>query len=238
MYSPPLLNHFMVNCKWRFGNISSYPCDPVRCIHSPIHYWAKFVINFDVALQYQAKVIIDWGVNCHCPKRYLIDDHICFILRSLLIDYSTAEVHCPLLASNIVLIWWIPVWSLHKAINYCKLPIFVFRACRIYTCEVACNAVDKKWDDQQWNSLWILNSDCMNRGGWVLQDKFRRFINLYTINYALYMTLVMMAKMTYVDELMKNEKANLTSLRVVIRNRPWDCFENILSVIWIPSWYL
>ena len=60
----------------------------------------------------------------------------------------------------------------------------------------------------------------MTGGGWFLQDKFRRFINLYTIKYALYMTLVMMAKMTYVDELMKNEKANLTSLRVVIRNRP------------------
>ena len=53
----------MVNCKWGFGNIISYLCDPVRYIHSPIHHFVKFVIDIDVALQYQAKVIIDALIN-------------------------------------------------------------------------------------------------------------------------------------------------------------------------------
>ena len=35
-----------------------------------------------------------------------------------------------------------------------------------------------------------------------------------------------------------NLKVKLTSMRVVIRNHPWDFQKNPLYVLWIPSWYL
>ena len=56
--------------------------------------------------------------------------------------------------------------------------------------------------------------------GWIIQDKFRRLIDLYTMNSELHRTQEMMVDMIGVDALMKNEKVNLPILRMVILNHP------------------
>ena len=140
--------------------------------------------------------------------------------------------------SSIVLILWIPVWSSRREINYLKVPVFIFRACRLSTCEVTCNSVDQKWDGQWFTYLWILNDNRMTGVGWLLQKQTRCFINLYTMNYTLNWTQEMMVKMINVDTLMEYYKVNLPSLRVVICNCPWYFLEKPLSVILRPSLYL
>ena len=58
IYSPPILHHFTVNCKWILVKGRSYSHYPVPHIHSPSHFCVKLVTNIDVALQRQARFII------------------------------------------------------------------------------------------------------------------------------------------------------------------------------------
>ena len=70
-------------------------------------------------------------------------------------------------------------------------------------CEVTCNSVDYKWYDQRSTSLFILSHIRMTGVSWLIQEKFRCFINLYTMHSELYWTQEMMVKMSGVDALME-----------------------------------
>ena len=56
--------------------------------------------------------------------------------------------------------------------------------------------------------------------GWIIQENFRRSINIYTMHSTLHRIQEMMVNIIGVDALMKNDMLNLTSLRGVIINHP------------------
>ena len=96
------------------------------------------------------------------------------------------------------------------------MPIFIFRAYRILTCEEAFNAVDKKWGDQQCTTICLFNYNHITGVGWVLKKEFLCFINLYTMQSELHTTQKIMVNILGVDALMKNYKVNLPICTVVI----------------------